>query len=136
VLAYTYPILDAFVTILWFFLWVFWIFLVVRIVIDIFRSHDMSGWAKALWLLFVIILPFLGVLIYLIARGGKMHEHDVQTAQAEDQAFRSYVREAAAPSKADEVAKLARLRDDGTITDAEFQQEKSKILSGSGSGSS
>ncbi len=69
-----YPLLDAFLTMLWFFLWVLWIFLVVWIIFDVFRSKDLSGWAKALWLIFIVILPFLGVLVYLIARGGSMHE--------------------------------------------------------------
>jgi hypothetical protein len=129
VLAYTYPVLDAFVTILWFFLWVIWLVLVFRIILDIFRSHDMSGWAKALWLIFILILPFIGVVIYLIARGGKMHEHDVDAARAQDQAFRSYIRDAAAPSQADELAKLASLKDSGALSEEEFQQQKAKILS-------
>jgi hypothetical protein len=129
VLAYTYPVLDAFVTILWFFLWVIWLVLVFRIILDIFRSHDISGWAKALWLIFILILPFIGVVIYLIARGGKMHEHDVNAARAQDQAFRSYIRDAAGPSQADELAKLASLKDSGALSEEEFQQQKAKILS-------
>jgi ABC-type multidrug transport system fused ATPase/permease subunit len=129
VLAYTYPVLDAFVTILWFFLWVIWLVLVFRIILDIFRSHDISGWSKALWLILILILPFLGVVIYLIARGGKMHERDVNAARAQDEAFRSYVRDAAAPSQADELAKLASLKDSGALSEEEFQQQKAKILS-------
>jgi Short C-terminal domain/Phospholipase_D-nuclease N-terminal len=129
VLAYTYPVLDAFVTILWFFLWVIWLVLVFRIILDIFRSHDIGGVAKALWLIVILILPFLGVVVYLIARGGKMHERDVNAAQAQDQAFRSYVREAAGPSQADELTKLAKLKDSGAISEEEFQQGKAKILS-------
>jgi ABC-type multidrug transport system fused ATPase/permease subunit len=124
-----YPLLDAFLTMLWFFLWVLWIFLLFWIIFDIFRSKDLSGWGKALWLIFVIILPFLGVLIYLIARGGSMQERGVREEQAEEKQFRGYVRDAAgASSSADELAKLADLRDRGVITETEFQQGKAKIL--------
>jgi hypothetical protein len=123
------PLLDAFLTMMWFFLWVLWFFLLFRIIMDIFRSKDMNGWGKAGWLVFVIILPFLGVLVYLIARGHKMTERDVAQAQAHDQAFRAYVREAAdGASTADELTKLADLRDRGVITEADFQQGKDKIL--------
>ena len=124
-----YPLLDAFLTMLWFFLWVLWIFLLFWIIFDIFRSKDLSGWSKALWLIFIIILPFLGVFVYLIARGGSMQERSVRQAQAEDKQFQEYVRDAAGSgSTADEVAKLADLRDRGVITEAEFQQGKAKIL--------
>ena len=124
-----YPLLDAFLTMLWFFVWILWIFLLFWIIFDIFRSRDLSGWAKALWLIFIIILPFLGVFVYLIARGGSMQERSVRQAQAEDKQFQEYVRDAAGSgSTADEVAKLADLRDRGVITEAEFQQGKAKIL--------
>jgi hypothetical protein len=123
------PLLDAFLTMMWFFLWVLWFFLLFRIIVDIFRSKDMNGWGKAGWLAFVIILPFLGVFVYLIARGHKMAERDVTQAQQQDQAFRAYVREAAdGASTADELTKLADLRDRGVITEADFQQGKDKIL--------
>lgn len=124
-----YPLLDAFLTMLWFFLWVLWIFLLFWIIFDIFRSKDLSGWSKALWLIFIVILPFLGVFVYLIVRGGSMHERSAREAQAQDQQFREYVRDAAGSgSSADELSKLADLRDRGVITDAEFQQGKAKIL--------
>ena len=124
-----YPLLDAFLTMLWFFLWVLWIFLLFWIIFDIFRSKDLSGWSKALWVIFIVILPFLGVFVYLIARGGSMQERSVRQAQAEDKQFQEYVRDAAGGgSSADEVAKLADLRDRGVITEAEFQQGKAKIL--------
>ena len=124
-----YPLLDAFLTMLWFFLWVLWIFLLFWIIFDIFRSKDLSGWAKALWLIFIVILPFLGVLVYVIARGGSMHERSAREAQADEQQFREYVRDAAgSKSSADELAKLADLKERGVITDAEFQQGKAKIL--------
>ena len=123
------PLLDAFLTMMWFFLWVLWLFLLFRIIMDIFRSKDMNGWGKAGWLAFVIILPFLGVFVYLIARGHKMTEHDVAQAHEQDQAFRAYVQEAAhETSPADELTKLADLRDRGVITEADFQQGKDKIL--------
>ncbi len=123
-----YPLLDAFLTMLWFFIWILWIFLVIRIIFDVFRSRDLSGLAKALWLIFIIVLPFLGVLIYLIARGSNMHERDAREAQAADEQFKDYVRDAAGTSQADELAKLADLKDRGVITDAEFEQGKAKIL--------
>ena len=97
--------------------------------IDLFRSHDLSGWAKALWFIFILFLPMIGVLVYLIARGGKMHEHAARDAQVQDQQFRGYVQEAAgSQSPADQLAKLAGLRDRGVITAAEFDREKAKIL--------
>jgi ABC-type multidrug transport system fused ATPase/permease subunit len=131
VLAYNYPLGGVFLTMLWFFLWVIWIIILFRVIFDIFRSHDMGGGAKALWLIFVIIVPFLGVLIYLIARGGKMAERDQQDAADQQQAFRSYVQDVAGsgPNSADELAKLADLKAKGVITDAEFEQQKAKILS-------
>ena len=129
----SYPLANAFWTMLWFFLWILWFFLLFRIILDIFRSKDLGGWGKAGWLIFVIILPFLGVFIYLIARGGKMTQRDAEDAQAADQAMRAYVRDAAGSGgPADELAKLADLRERGVITDAEFQQSKAKILQTTG----
>jgi hypothetical protein len=129
-LAYDYPIMGAFFTMLWFFLWILWIMLLFRIIGDIFRSHDMSGWGKAGWLVLVLLVPFLGVFIYVIARGHEMGRRDMEAARAQDDAFRSYVRDAAAPSNgtAGELSALAALKDNGTITEAEFQQQKAKIL--------
>ena len=92
--SYSYPILGAFWTIFMIFLWVIWFWILITIFIDLFRSHDLSGWAKALWFIFILILPLIGVLVYLIARGGKMHEHAVRDAQVQEQQFRSYVQEA------------------------------------------
>jgi membrane protease subunit (stomatin/prohibitin family) len=99
--------------------------------IDIFRSHDLSGWAKALWFLFVLFIPLIGVLVYLIARGGSMHERAVRQAQQHDAEARAYIQQAAAgapASTADQLAKLADLRDRGVISAAEFDREKAKIL--------
>lgn len=128
----SYPALSVFWTIVEVFLWVLWFWILIMVMIDIFRSRDLSGWGKALWFLFVLFIPLIGVLCYLIVRGSKMHEHRVQDARAQDEAFRSYVQDAAGPrSSADELTKLAGLRDHGVITNEEFEQQKSKILSGS-----
>jgi hypothetical protein len=129
-LAYTYPLLSIFWTMLEFFFFVLWIWLLIYIFMDIFRSHDMGGFAKALWVLFVIILPFLGVLVYLIARGGSMHERAEKQAQQQQKAFDDYVKQAAGSSggSADELAKLADLKSKGVLTDAEFEAQKAKIL--------
>ena len=123
-----YPLLNAFWTMLYFFIWILWIFLVIRVIFDIFRSRDLSGWGKAAWLILVVIVPFLGVFIYVIARGGKMHERDVQQANAQNEAMQSYVREAAGQNSADQLAKLADLHNKGVISDQEFEREKAKIL--------
>jgi hypothetical protein len=118
-------------SILWFTLFFMWIWLVISIFADILRSHDLGGWGKALWTIFVIFLPFLGVLVYLIARGHKMNERAIQQAQAQDEAARAYIREtvASGPTSADEIAKAAQLRDSGAITDEEYQALKAKALS-------
>ena len=127
--SYSYPLLGAFWTILEIFLWVLWIWILIYVFIDIFRSHDLSGWAKALWFLFVLFIPLIGVLVYLIARGGKMQERAVRDSRERDQQFRSYVQDAAgSQTTADQLTKLADLRDRGVITADEFEREKAKIL--------
>ena len=134
-LAYTYPILGIFWTMLEFFLFFVWIWLLIVVFSDIFRSHDMGGLAKALWVIFVIIIPYLGVLIYLIARGGSMHERAAAQAAQQQKAFDAYVKQAAGTSgssSVDELAKLADLKSKGVITDAEFEAQKAKLLSLSG----
>ncbi len=126
-----YPLLDVFLSMLYFFLWILWIMLLFWIILDIFRSDDLSGWAKAGWLIFVIILPLLGILVYLIARGHSMGERQARQAEAQDKAFRAYVKDAAGSdgtSQSDELAKLASLHDKGVINDQEFAQAKAKIL--------
>jgi hypothetical protein len=126
----SYPLLNAFWTIVIIFLWVIWFWILITVFIDLFRSRDLSGWAKALWFIFILLIPLIGVLVYLIVRGSKMHQHEVQDAQAQDREFRRYVQEAAgSQSSADELAKLADLRDRGVITAEEFNREKAKILS-------
>ena len=128
--GYNYPLLDFFWTLFEIFLWVIWIWILIWIFIDIFRSHDLSGWAKALWFLFVLFIPLIGVLVYLIARGGKMQQRAQQDARQQDQEFRAYVKDAAgSPSSADQLAKLADLRDRGVISPEEFEREKAKVLS-------
>ncbi len=128
--ATNYPLLDAFWTMLWFFLWILWIFLLIRIISDIFRSDDMGGWSKALWTIFIIIFPFLGVLVYLIARGAGMHRRDTRAAEAADQVMRTYIQSAAGSSSsvADEVSKLAALRAQGVLSEEEFQAQKARLL--------
>src|SRR6185437_13885664 len=107
--TYQYPILDFFLTMLYFFLFVIWIWLLITVFGDIFRSHDLGGFAKALWVLFVIVVPYLGVFVYLIARGHKMSEHAIEAAQAQDSAERAYIRNAVSntSSAADEIARLS-----------------------------
>ena len=126
----SYPLLNVFWTMFEFFLWVIWIWILIMVFIDIFRSHDLSGWAKALWFVFVLFIPLIGVLVYLIARGGKMHERAARQAQQQDAEFRSYIQQAAAgsASSADQLAKLADLRDRGVISAEEFEREKAKVL--------
>jgi membrane protein implicated in regulation of membrane protease activity len=127
--SYSYPLLGAFWTILEIFLWVLWIWVLIYVFIDIFRSHDLSGWAKALWFLFVLFIPLIGVLVYLIARGGEMHERAVRQARQQDAEARAYIQQAAgSQNSADQLAKLADLRDRGVITAEEFDREKAKVL--------
>ena len=125
----SYPALALFWSIFIFFLWVIWIWILIWVFIDIFRSHDLSGWAKALWFLFVLFIPLIGVLVYLIVRGGSMHERAQQQARQQDREFRAYVQQAAgSQSTADQLTKLADLRDRGVISAEEFEREKAKIL--------
>jgi hypothetical protein len=127
--AYDYPLMGFFWSVLWFFLFIAWIMAVFRVFADIFRSQDLSGFAKAMWSLFVIFLPFLGVLIYIVARGQQMTEHAIADAKAHDAAFRSQVQQAVSTSSVgDQIAQLASLHDAGAITDAEYESGKAKIL--------
>jgi hypothetical protein len=130
-LASSYPVLDAFLTMLYFFLFIIWIWLLIMVFMDVFRSHDMGGWAKALWVIFIIVLPFLGVFVYLIARGGSMHERAADQAAQQQKAFDQYVKQAAGTpgeTSADQLHKLADLKSQGVLTDAEFEAQKAKIL--------
>ncbi len=128
-LAYDYPLLGVFWSMLIFFLFFAWIVLLFRVFVDIFRAHDMGGFAKGLWCVFVIVLPFLGVLIYLMVHGGDMTRRSLEEAQQSEAAFQSYVRDTASTgSTAEELSRLAALRDQGVLTDAEFQSAKAKLL--------
>jgi hypothetical protein len=125
------PLFDLFWAMLWFFIWIAWIWLLVSVLFDIFRSEDLGGWGKGLWAIFVVLIPFLGVFLYLIVRGSDMHRRSVEVARAQEAATREYVQSVAGSGgAADELEKLARLRDQGTIDDAEFQQMKAKVLQG------
>src|SRR6185312_13637921 len=118
---------QVFWSMLWFFLFFIWIWLLIVVFGDIFRSPDLGGGAKAIWTIFVIVVPYLGVFVYLIARGGKMQEHGMQAAAQQDAAMRQYVQSVAATSgggTADEIARLVQLRDQGVLSEAEFQQAK------------
>jgi type VI protein secretion system component VasK len=118
-------------SLLWFFMFFIWIWILITVFADIFASHDLSGWAKALWVIFVIVIPYLGVFVYLIARGHKMSEHALEAAQAQEAAQRQYIQQAAgtAGSPADELHRLADLKERGVIDDAEFQKLKAKVVS-------
>ena len=130
-LASSYPVLDAFLTILYFFMFFIWIWLLIVVFGDIFRSHDLGGMAKALWCILIIVIPYFGVFIYLIARGGKMHERAAQQAAQQQKAFDQYVRQTAGTpgeDTASQLSKLADLKNQGVLTDAEFEAQKAKIL--------
>jgi len=130
-LAYDYPLGGVLLSMLYFFLFFIWIWILITVFMDIFRSHDLGGWAKALWSIFVIIVPYLGVFVYLIARGGKMQERKLNEAAQQQKAFDSYVREAAGNSGGDvtsQLTQLADLKSQGVLTDAEFDAKKAKIL--------
>ena len=129
-LASTYPLLDFLWTMVEIFFFIIWIWLAIMVFVDIFRSHDMGGWAKALWVLFVVILPFLGIFVYLIARGGGMHERAADQAAREQKAFDAYVKQTvgSSGSSADELSKLADLKAKGVLSDAEFEAQKAKLL--------
>ena len=122
---------QVFWSILWFFLFFIWLWMLIVVFGDIFRSDDLSGWGKALWSIFIIVVPYLGVFVYLIARGGKMGERAAADAKAQDEAFQQYVRQTAATSAAStagELERLAQLHDQGILNDAEYAQAKAKAL--------
>ena len=129
VLAADYPFLDVFWTMIIFFAWVAWIWMIVGIFTDIFRRHDASGWTKALWIVFLILVPFLGALVYLIANGGGMAERGAERSRQAQEHFAGYVQSVASSNgSATELAKAKELLDNGTITQAEFDTIKAKVL--------
>jgi len=123
---------HVFWSMLWFFLFFIWIWILITVFADIFRSDDLNGWGKALWIIFVIILPYLGVFVYLIARGHKMQDRQIAAARAQADAQRQYIQSVASSgggtSTADELARLADLRDNGVLSEDEFQAAKAKAL--------
>ena len=127
-LGSSYPLLNIFWTMLEIFAFVIWIFILFNIIFDIFRSRDLGGGAKAAWFLFVLFLPLIGVLAYLIVRGSTMHERRAQEAKEQQEAFDQYVRETAGGNTADELSKLADLKAKGVLTEAEFESQKAKLL--------
>ena len=131
-LASDYPVLGAFWTIMWIFLWVIWIFLLFRVIVDIFRDDSMSGWGKTGWLVFTIVLPFLGVFVYVIARGKDMGRREQEHARAKMEETDRYIRETVGTTgpanEADQLAKLSEIRARGDISDEEFRQAKEKVL--------
>ena len=120
---------QVFWSFLWFFIFVIWIYLLIFIFSDIFRSRDLSGWGKALWSIFVIFLPYLGIFVYLIVRGHSMADRQIAQAQAQQEAMDSYIRTtASSASSADQLAQLAELHTSGKINDAEYATAKAKVL--------
>ena len=136
-LAVTFGVGQVVYSIFWFFLFFIEIWLMVSVFIDIFRSHDLKGWAKALWVLLVLVVPLLGILVYFIVRGDKMRAHQIQVQQSQEQSLSDYVRHTAGRrSPADELSRLAELKRDGVISEEEFQQLKSEVMrQASGAGS-
>ena len=127
VIAADYPFIDVLWSMIIFFVWVIWIWIVITVLIDVFRRHDIGGFAKALWVIFVVVLPWLGVLIYLIVEHDGMRERSLKQAQAQREAFDDRVRDASGGS-ADEIAKAKQLLDQGAITQDEFNALKAKAL--------
>jgi hypothetical protein len=119
---------QALLTVLEIFLLVAWFWILITVIGDLFRDHEISGGAKALWTFFLIFLPFLGVLIYLMARGEGMRERAAKEQAAVKRQMDAYIRDAAGSSPVDELHKLSELRDKGAISDAEFEQAKAKLL--------
>jgi hypothetical protein len=126
-MAADYPFIDVLWSMIIFFFWVIWIWIVITVLIDVFRRNDIGGFAKAAWVIFVVILPWLGVLVYLIVEHDGMRERSVSQAQAQKREFDEYVRDAAGGS-AGEIAKAKELLDSGAITQQEFEALKAKAL--------
>jgi hypothetical protein len=129
-IAADYPFLDVFWTMIIFFCWVAWIWVLIVIISDLFRRHDTSGWIKALWVIFLIVLPFLGVLIYLIANGSGMSRRQADSVRASQEQFDTYVQSVAGAGggHASELAKAKELLDSGAINQQEYDQLKAKVL--------
>ena len=122
------PVLDVLWSMLWFFLFIAWIWVIIVVIADVFRSHDLNGWGKALWTIFIILIPWLGLLVYLIARGHGMQERQAQQAADQQAAANAYIQEAAGTTSADQLEKLKGLHDSGALTDDEYAAQKAKVL--------
>ncbi|MEU4009994.1 SHOCT domain-containing protein [Streptomyces pseudogriseolus] len=136
-LAYDYPLLSALLTMLVFFLWIMWFILLFRVVVDVVRDDSLSGWGKTGWLVFTIVLPFLGVFVYVIAHGRNMGSRELAQARAQQEALDSYIRQTAkgtgeGTSRVDELARLSEIKARGDISDDEFRRAKELVLSGHG----
>lgn len=136
-LAYDYPLLSALLTMLVFFLWIMWFILLFRVIVDIVRDDSLSGWAKTGWMVFTIVLPFLGVFVYVVARGRNMGSRELAQARAQQEALDSYIRETAKgagerTSSVEELARLSEIKARGDISDDEFRRAKELVLSGHG----
>ena len=129
VFAADYPFLDVFWTILVFMFWVIWIWILITVLMDLFRRHDVSGWGKAAWALFMIVLPYLGVFVYLVTQGKGMAERRSEELRASQASFDDYVRNMSATDPSGQIAKAKELLDSGAIDQAEFEQLKRKALS-------
>jgi len=131
VIAADYPFMDLLWSMIIFFAWVAWIWILIVILTDVFRRHDIGGWTKALWTIFLVVIPFLGVLVYLVAQHDGMAERQQKDVQAQQDQFDSYVRQAAGTGgggPASEIAKAKELLDSGAITQAEFDTLKAKAV--------
>ena len=128
----SHPLLNAFWMMLWFFLWILWFMLLFRVIADVFRDHKLSGWGKAGWLVFVCVVPFLGVFVYLIVRGSDMGRREVETAQLKQEEVDEYIRQTAATGTSvdteSRLTALAGLKNDGVLSEEEFQRAKEKVL--------
>lgn len=122
------PVMDVLWTMFWFFLFIAWIWVVIVVIADVFRSHDLNGWGKAAWTIFIILIPWLGVLVYLIARGHGMQERQAQQYADQQAATNAYIKEAAGSTDADQLEKLKSLHDSGALTDDEYAAQKAKVL--------
>lgn len=129
-LAYDYPLLGAFWTTLWIFLWIIWLFLLFRVFVDLFRDDQVGGWAKAGWTVFLIVLPFLGVFVYLLLRGRGMGVRELRHVRGQQEAVDTYIRETAGThaSEAEQLEKLSRIHASGKISDQEFSRAKERVL--------
>ncbi|MBL1117912.1 SHOCT domain-containing protein [Streptomyces sp. 110] len=123
-----YPLLNVFLTTMWVFLWILWLFLLFRVFADLFRDDSLNGWAKAGWTVFVLVLPFLGVLVYLVARGREMGMREMRRAEKAEADFREYVRTTATTGHAEELEHLVELKNHGDLTPEEYERAKAKVL--------